>query len=192
MYLIIDGYNVLKGLLRGNFIGDSERSAFINACARYAKKKEHSVAIVFDGGDFSYPVRESLHGIWVYYSGFESTADQFIRKLTMQATHKDQVVVVSSDREVRDIARRQGAHSIASHEFETMLKEVLPDAYKTVSSNEQAIKLSAEENPELDTLLQEATRVMPIKDESEPIRRKPSKKQQSKKEKRHEQLRKKL
>lgn len=163
MYIIIDGYNILKGLYDGAYIDERQRSLFISRLASYAKKKCHTVALVFDGGDFSYAVKEHINGIEVYYAGFDLNADRFIKKLLKSAVHKDQTLVVSSDREVRDTARRLSVRSLTSMEFLEHLHDADESVVTEVRTNATLVKTSQDVNPELDALLAQATERIPLK-----------------------------
>lgn len=163
MYLIIDAYNVLKGLFDGAYIDERQRALFIARLGSYARKKGHAVALVFDGGDFSYPVKETVHGIQVYYAGHELTADRFIKRLLKQAPHKDQTLVISTDREVKDAARRLAVKSLSSQEFVEMLRVSDEALAQYTISHAPLVKTSQDDNPELDALLEQATEQMPIK-----------------------------
>jgi predicted RNA-binding protein with PIN domain len=163
MYIIIDGYNILKGLYDGAYIDERQRSLFITRLASYAKKKGHAMALVFDGGDFSYAVKESVNGIEVYYAGFDLNADRFIKKLLKAAPHKDQTLVVSSDREVRDTARRLLVRSLTAAEFVELLQQADESVVTEVRTNAALVKTSQEDNPELDHLLEQATERIPLK-----------------------------
>ena len=78
MLLLIDAYNVLKRVTPSVIVDERERSRFVEQLGRYAKKKQHKIVLVFDGGFSGRATQERLFGIYVVYSGFEQTADDYI------------------------------------------------------------------------------------------------------------------
>ena len=95
--------------------------------------------------------------------GFDLNADRFIKKLLKAAPHKDQTLVVSSDREVRDTARRLLVRSLTAAEFVELLQQADESVVTEVRTNAALVKTSQDNNPELDRLLEEATERIPLK-----------------------------
>lgn len=154
MNIIVDAYNVLKGVLGGGFIGQHERSRFLQQLGLYARKKSHHITVVFDGGEFVYPFCEEVHGITACYSGKELSADNFIRKIIKETVHKDQLLVVSSDREVVRCARQSAVNTIKADEFYLVVLDTLQTAAPAVSSQSSAVTKTTEDtNEELDALM---------------------------------------
>lgn len=121
MWIIVDGYNVIRQcpelamLDRADL--QSGREALLSELQTYRRAKGHKITVVFDGreqGGFSEGT-ESAGGIGVRYSRRGETADSVIARLVAEGG--EGTVVVSSDREVAEAARRQGAAWLSAAEF---------------------------------------------------------------------------
>jgi len=121
MWIIVDGYNLIRQwpelamLDRADL--QSGREALLRELQSYRRAKSHKITVVFDGrerGGFSEGT-ESAGGIGVRYSKRGETADSVIARLVTEGG--EGTVVVSSDREVAEAARRQGAAWLSAAEF---------------------------------------------------------------------------
>lgn len=126
MWIIVDGYNVIRQwpemamLDRADL--QSGREALLKALQSYRQARGHRITVVFDGreqGGFS-EGSESAAGIGVRYSRRGETADAVIARLAAEGGKG--AVVVSSDREVADAARRHGAAWFSAPEFMTRVE----------------------------------------------------------------------
>ena len=121
MQIIVDGYNFIgrqKGL-RGDL--EKKRSHLIEQLAAYRRIKELPVTVVFDGSGKG--EGERIGGIEVLFSGHGESADEVIGRMAEEL--REGCTVVSSDREVQQRARRNGAIAIYSGEFESRLHAAL-------------------------------------------------------------------
>lgn len=155
MKVIVDAYNVLHQMNKKQ-INDAERRHFINLLSSYAKRKRLEVIAVFDAGPFLFPSSEEQKGITVKYSGPHSSADDVIVRI-MQECRGQGMVLVSSDRELRDAAKKYSAESIPSPEFIVRLLAHEPEKKAHVGSA-QAVKMHASDDAQVDLLMQQ-TRV---------------------------------
>ena len=121
MWILVDGYNVIRQwpelarLDRADL--QSGREALLRELQWYRRAKRHEITVVFDGreqGGFSEETAR-VGGIGVRYSRQGETADSVIARLV--AERGEGTVVVSSDREVEDAARRKGAAWLTAAEF---------------------------------------------------------------------------
>jgi len=121
MWIIVDGYNLIRQwpelarLDRADL--QSGREGLLRELQSYRRAKRHKITVVFDGreqGGFSEGT-ESAGGIGVRYSKRGETADSVIARLVTEGG--EGAVVVSSDREVAEAARRQGAAWLSAAEF---------------------------------------------------------------------------
>ncbi|HEV8540406.1 MAG TPA: NYN domain-containing protein [Nitrospiraceae bacterium] len=128
-HLIIDGYNLLG--VRAAFVGGADleaaRERLLRDLMAYRQRKGHTVTVVFDGWQqgLASERREHRAGVEVVFSRRGERADQVIQRLA-QEFGRD-CAVVSSDREVGDFARAQGAFVIGALEFQAKL-EIPPAA----------------------------------------------------------------
>src|SRR5262245_33332404 len=126
LHLIIYGYNLLALLDRASgripLHSDMARESLIQEVAAYRHRKPHAVTIVFDGWQQGYVTerREHRSGIEVVYSRRGEKADQVIQRLASEFSRD--CAVVSSDREVTNHAKAQGALVIEASEFSAKLR----------------------------------------------------------------------
>ncbi len=132
LHLIIDGYNLLgaRGQV-GRVAGadaDSARERLLQELAAYRQRKAHAITVVFDGWQQGLGVerREHRAGVEVIYSRRGERADQVIQRLA--ADYGSACAVVSSDREVADSARANGAFVIGASEFDSRIRMALATA----------------------------------------------------------------
>lgn len=167
MIIIVDGYNLLKQLFPAALVSERERHTFIMYMRSYARKKEHEIVIVFDGGPYTWPTKEDHSGIRVVYSGVHESADDYIKYYIDRHTNQD-LLLVSSDRELCVHADKRGIASINSLDFYHIIRTTMQEsgaAYER--SADQARKLSDEDNAELDAIMHEASsKVMHKKDDA--------------------------
>ena len=126
LHIIIDGYNLIR---QSNTLGTFEkqdiqlgREMLIDRLVSYKKIKRHKITVVFDGANapsFS-PRRDRLRGIDVVYSRSGETADSIIKRIA--GKERERSMIVSSDRDIVNFAKRQGAATISSIDFEEKMK----------------------------------------------------------------------
>ena len=126
LHLIIDGYNLLgaRGQI-GRAVGqdsESSREQLLRDLAAYRQRKTHPITVVFDGWRQGFGVerREHRGGVEVVYSRRGEQADRVIQRLAEEFGRD--CAVVSSDREVAEFAKAQGAFVIEAREFEARLR----------------------------------------------------------------------
>lgn len=127
MWLIIDGYNVIRqwpelAMLDREDL-QSGREALLAKLQAYRRAKGHRITAVFDGreqGGFSEGA-EQAGGISVRYSRRGQTADAVIARLAVEGG--EGAVVVSSDRAVLAAARHHRASVLPAPEFIARLEE---------------------------------------------------------------------
>jgi predicted RNA-binding protein with PIN domain len=128
MHLIIDGYNLLGALGRvhGSKGQHSEmaRESLLQDLTAYRHRKGHPMTVVFDGWRQGHPVehREHRAGVQIIYSRRGETADQVIQRLARE--YGADCAIVSSDHEIVNAARSQGAFVLGAREFAGKLRGV--------------------------------------------------------------------
>jgi predicted RNA-binding protein with PIN domain len=136
MHIIVDGYNLIR---QSNALRHYERisleegrRALLRSLAGYRKLRGHRITIVFDGweGGSPHEERDRAGGMDIIYSRLGEKADEVIKRLV--ATGSEEILVVTSDREIATFAARRGKASIASLTFAEKLDQItaapLPDA----------------------------------------------------------------
>ena len=127
LHLIVDGYNLLaqtgqtgKGT---SLHSEVARESFLQDLAAYRRRKPHTITIVFDGWQQGWGTERREHrlGLEVIFSRRGEKADQVIQRLA--AEFGSDCAVVSSDREIVDFAKAQGAFVMKAQEFIGKLRE---------------------------------------------------------------------
>jgi predicted RNA-binding protein with PIN domain len=125
MHIIVDGYNLIRqsDVLRGQERQSLEagRKALIHSLAQYKRLRGHRITVVFDGWEGGSPLeeRDLAGGVAIIYSRLGEKADEVIKRLV--AAGSEEILVVTSDREIATFAARRGKSSIASPEFAARL-----------------------------------------------------------------------
>jgi predicted RNA-binding protein with PIN domain len=131
----IDGYNVihhchrLKALARVDF--ESARETLIDRVARYCTDADKAAKIIFDGrGRHPDLISPFLCGprLEVIYSAAHQTADALIEREVYEADKRASIVVVTSDRGIRDLCGGLGALTMHPDYFLTTIEESLQQA----------------------------------------------------------------
>jgi predicted RNA-binding protein with PIN domain len=152
--LLIDGYNVLKNLIANTKDFQITRKSFVDMLNRYQKKRGHTIRIVFDAGP-TYGVSSAYEGsIWVVYSGQKKSADDYIKGY-IDEHYKLDILVISSDREIKKYADRFNVDSIGAMEFSRYLKFALEYKERLQCKSQVVIKTTERENPIVDALMYE-------------------------------------
>jgi len=114
VHLIVDGYNVTKTGY-GELPLSDQRSRLVSGLGGLAAQTRAEVTCVFDGAELDTPVAIAApRGVRVRFSAPGQTADEMIVELARAEPPGRPVVVVSSDREVADGARRADARPCPS------------------------------------------------------------------------------
>ena len=129
MRIIIDGYNMIRqsDTLRRyeRFSLEAGRNALIQRVSLYKKRKGHRVIIVFDGWE-SGPAteeRDRQEGIEIIYSRRGEKADEVIKRMVEK--REEEMVVVTSDRNIADYVHHRGGTAVSSQEFETLTDRLI-------------------------------------------------------------------
>ncbi|WP_307797170.1 NYN domain-containing protein [Actinomadura barringtoniae] len=114
VHLVVDGYNVTKTGYGELPLADQRRRLLSGLGGLVAQTKAE-VTCVFDGAELDAPVAIGApRGVRVLFSHPGQTADELIGELVRAEPSGRAVVVVSSDREVADAARKANARPAVS------------------------------------------------------------------------------
>lgn len=134
MPVVIDGNNLLHAAREAEalslFMG---RSMLCTTIGRWAQRREARVHVVFDGPAPPAALARQIGGpsIEVTYSGAGISADTVVIELVENDSAAGRLLVVSSDRAIRRVAKRRRAQAVRAEDFWAMLKRDLarpPDA----------------------------------------------------------------
>jgi predicted RNA-binding protein with PIN domain len=114
VHLIVDGYNVTKTGYGELPLAD-QRTRLVSGLGGLAAQTGAEITVVFDGAELEAPIAIGApRGVRVRFSHPGQIADELIGDLVRAEPHGRAIVVVSSDREVADAARRAGARPASS------------------------------------------------------------------------------
>jgi len=156
MYIVIDGYNLLKLVNGQTHISEEQRSAFVNLLGRYKLKRGHKITIVFDAGPCVYPLKEKQHGVSVIFSGEHQTADDVIVQFVKNNATKE-LAVITADREIISHVERLGAEVIKPLVFYTKVKEAFKKSSEALKRERATVvKTTDTQDSDLDDLMLQA------------------------------------
>jgi predicted RNA-binding protein with PIN domain len=122
MHIIIDGYNLIR---QSDRLRRAERStleegrhSLIRFLTPYRERKGHRLTVVFDGwegGSFQ-EERDREGGIDIIYSRKGEKADDLIKRMAEKSG--DELIVVTSDRDIGHFVERCGGTVVDSQTFE--------------------------------------------------------------------------
>ena len=143
MHIIIDGYNLIRqspSLSRLERISLEEgRKGLIRRLSAYRKLRGNRITVVFDGwiDGASRETRLKEGGLQIVYSRRGEQADEVIKRMSRK--RGEEIVVVTSDRDVADAAVRSGNVALASAVFEMRmaLDEIAPAGQDDFFPDEQ-------------------------------------------------------
>jgi uncharacterized protein len=157
MHIVIDGYNLIRQSdhLRPYDRRSLEegRNALIQFLLPYRKGRCHAITVVFDAWDGGGPLeeRDTQAGIDIVYSRRGKKADDVIKEM-VERRGGEEVLIVTSDRDVADHAVHRGATAISSPEFERVVFRFLAgDFYSSEESgsdeDESSLKGTKKKGP---------------------------------------------
>ena len=126
MHIIVDGYNLIR---QSATFRQSERksleegrNALIRSLAIYRTLRGHRITVVFDGwiGGSPREERDLAFGMEIIYSRLGEKADEVIKRMVEKGS--EEILVVTSDREIAVFATRRGKSAIASAAFDDLLE----------------------------------------------------------------------
>jgi len=122
VHLLIDGYNATmsEGGF-GNLKLVDQRNRLIAEVGKLARRKGIGATIVFDGSDVVARQRRSKSPVAVHYSDPDEIADDHLIAV-LEKMPKHPVVVVTSDRELQNRAKRLGATVATSKQLLSLLR----------------------------------------------------------------------
>lgn len=137
MPYIIDGNNLIGSFSDIDIEDPEARRKLIEILRKFQENKKSNIIIVFDGQPDAYSHKQPLsERLTVVYPKYGNSADDEIKKILNSYTYFKDVVLVSSDRELKSFARKKGAKVVNSTEFHYELKR----SYRAQGRKEDVIK----------------------------------------------------
>ncbi len=169
MIIIVDAYNVLKQI-KQDTINQFERNVFIKKLKQYGRTKRHTIVVVFDGGECTWPMIEKNDPVTIVYSGDRLSADDYIRRYIKEHKNKE-LMLVTNDGELKRNARRYEVEAFDSLKFYALLHP--HEGPSETEKDDQLIKLSQDTAPEVDAFMATVGSVPEKKEDTEDDSRKP-------------------
>ncbi len=189
MIIIIDGYNFLKSITGTKFISESQMHQWINYFQKYLFFRGNQIIVVFDAGPSFFQSNDRYGSVDVWYAGQDQTADDWIKNWLTKNKQKD-ILLVSSDREIRDWADSLSVVSLSSQDFYKILHNVVQEEELEQKVQIQSLhktKENEQSDSYLDNLMEVGSRnIVSIYKENEytqDIERTPKNKQNSRSDK---------
>ena len=118
MPYIIDGNNLIGCSPDISLEDSNSRSEIIGIVKKFQRKKKSKIIVVFDGEPDTFSNEENpTEKIVVKYPPIGDSADDEIKRILEGYTYFRDVVLVTSDRELKDVAKKKGARVVNSIEF---------------------------------------------------------------------------
>lgn len=183
MYIIVDGYNLIKQIFNVSRVCEKKRDNYVAQLVKKAAAKGHKLVMVFDGGSFNFPQIQDQGKYVLIYSGYRESADDVIKEYVADNRNLE-LLVVTSDREIRNFAHNLGVDTIDSIGFNKIIENSRPkQASQVVKKNTASIKTSTLENSELDALMMDVDGHIEKNEYQKEDRTSPSQKESKKKKK---------
>lgn len=129
MAYLIDGNNFIGHFSPAELRDPHSKHRLVRKLQKFQQQKNTRVLVVFDGNpdpDFM-DKRFSLKSFSVVFPSFNQDADEAIKEIISKETDLRRFFVVSSDREIRNFAKAQGAKPLSCKEFARELKSTLKE-----------------------------------------------------------------
>lgn len=129
MHIFIDGYNLIRQSIHFRRFDrqslEAGRKALIDWLSEYRNRKNNRITVVFDGwlNGPAQEERDYCSGIHIIYSSRGVKADDVLKRIA--ALTDEEILVVSSDREITSYASRKGKATLSSLEFESIVNKQL-------------------------------------------------------------------
>ncbi len=131
MPYLIDGYNLLRAIQRFEEFALFDEVQLCRTVSDFLRCVQSRGHIVFDGiGPPDKRELGGIRGVEVYFSGESLEADDIIEDKIADNSAPKSLVVVSSDRRLRDAAKRRKATSLQAEPFWAFLIAQLEKAEK--------------------------------------------------------------
>jgi predicted RNA-binding protein with PIN domain len=147
MPYLIDGHNLIAQLPDIELDDPDDEAKLVLKLRSFSSRVGKRVVVVFDHGlPGEVSTRLSTHSVIVRFASEHTSADHVMRDMIRRTEDPASWIVVSSDTEVRDIAKILGMRTISSHDFAPQLK-ASPKVNPKIKAAQQVI--SKKVNPHL-------------------------------------------
>ncbi len=145
MPYVVDGNNVMAQTFGWRRDRAEARKRLIHDLVRFVALQKVKLKVVFDGApDEEFPEGIKYKGVHILYARPDSDADSRIMELVGKASHKRDLVVVTSDRALALFVKRQGARTMYSGEFRRLLEDS-PKLASPMEKSDHGMSVDVEE-----------------------------------------------
>jgi predicted RNA-binding protein with PIN domain len=131
MAYLIDGNNLLGRIAPDELRERSGRDGLVVRLLAYQRVTHARIHLVFDGNPEPTPTDVPVNPKFtVYYPGEGESADDVIRGMIARQIDRRRFFVVSSDRAIRELAKKQGLEAVTSDVFARELKAAIKEGKK--------------------------------------------------------------
>jgi len=131
MAYLIDGNNLLGRIAPHELRERSGREGLVARLLAFQRVTRARIHLVFDGNPEQTPTDIVVNPKFtVHYPGEGGSADDVIRDMIGRQTDRRRFFVVSSDRAIRELAKKKGLESVTSDVFARELKTAIKEAKK--------------------------------------------------------------
>jgi len=131
MAYLIDGNNLLGRIAPHELREPAGRDGLIGRLLAFQRVTRARVHLVFDGNPEETPTAIPVNPKFtVHYPGAGGSADDVIREMIASQADKRRFFVVTSDRALRDLARKRGLEAVTSDVFARELKAAIKEGKK--------------------------------------------------------------
>jgi predicted RNA-binding protein with PIN domain len=131
MAYLIDGNNLLGRIAPHELRERLGRDGLVVRLLAFQRVTHARIHLVFDGNPEPTPTDVPVNAKFiVHYPGEGQTADDVIRGMIERQTDKRRFFVVSSDRAIRELAKKRGLEAVTSEIFARELKAAIKEGKK--------------------------------------------------------------
>ncbi len=131
MAYLIDGNNLLGRIAPHELRERTGREGLVVRLLAFQRVTRARIHLVFDGNPEQTPTDIVVNPKFtIHYPGEGQSADDIIRDMIARQTDRRRFFVVSSDRAIRDLARKKGLESVTSDLFARELKAAIKEGKK--------------------------------------------------------------
>jgi predicted RNA-binding protein with PIN domain len=131
MAYVIDGNNLLGRIAPHELREKGGRDGLVVRLLAFQRVTRARIHLVFDGNPEEDPTAFAVNPKFtIHHPGAGGSADDVIRAMILEQTDKRRFFVVTSDRALRELAKKRGLESVPSDVFARELKSVLKEGKK--------------------------------------------------------------
>ena len=131
MAYVIDGNNLLGRIAPHELRERGGREGLVVRLLAYQRVTRARIHLVFDGNPEETPTAVPVNPKFtIHYPGAGDSADDVIRDMVLRQTDRRRFFVVTSDRALRDLARKRGIEAVTSDAFARELKAAIKEGKK--------------------------------------------------------------